>query len=48
MLVAANEGAIFAPERAKGALIGSRLRLGQSAVRAGLGGAAPKPPEFIA
>ena len=48
LLVAANEGAIIAPKRAEGAANGSRRKLGRSLIRACLGGAAPKPPEFIA
>ena len=48
VLVAANEGAIIAPKRAEGAANGSRRKLGRSLIRACLGGAAPKPPEFIA
>jgi hypothetical protein len=46
--VAANEGANVWPEWAKGAMNGSRPRLGRSVVQTCLGGAAPKPPEFIA
>ena len=48
MSVAANEGANLWSERAKVAMNGSRRKVGRSVIQACLGGAAPKPPEFIA